>query len=335
LFAANILGYFAAQLKSCSWLRWIIMAVTMAMLQLWGIRLGMVLLGHQAPPPELASVWFLPTLALFAALYFALAYVGIVRDDKGRPSRFNLALPCLNAVWAFSAAGYLVHASGGSKRLLGVIGVALAIGHLAVSIRLAGRRAGGAPGTAAFALAGSALAAVALPFAMGKLVLSLPALSVIAFFMAIMSRKWQNGGLRATTYLVHLYTAVALAVVFQIDGVAAADLLNSLPAGLVAIITMYQYQWCREVPPPPASSFSRLDPADRSAVLLLLCSLAGGFFALRIALLQTLTLTLPPAQVANCYGCGQSVLINGSAALIMLFAFFRRNKEVRNVAILV
>ena len=40
LLTANVLGYFAAQLKRCSWLRWSVLAVTMVMLQLWGVRLG-------------------------------------------------------------------------------------------------------------------------------------------------------------------------------------------------------------------------------------------------------------------------------------------------------
>ena len=335
LFAANILGYFAAQLKSCSWLRWMVLVVTMAMLQLWGVRLGMILLRHQLPPPELASGWFLPALALFALLYLALAFIGIVRGTGGRISRFNFALPTLNAVWAFSAACYLVNASGGSLQLLGLIGVALAAGHLGVTVWLAGRKPGGAPGTTSFAFAGAALAALALPFAAGAFLLSLPALCVMAFFMAIMSRKWQNGGIRATSYLVQLYVTLALAAVLQTDKAAGGDFVNTLPAGLLAVITLYQYQWCREWAPPSPSVFSRFDPGDRSAVALLLCSLAGGYFAARIAVLQALTLYAPPAEVANAFGCGQSILINGSAAGIMLFAYFRRNKEVRNVAILV
>ena len=335
LFAANILGYFAAQLKSCSWLRWIVLIVTMGMLQLWGVRLGMILLSHQQPPAQLAGAWFLPALAGFAVLYLALAFVGIVRGAGEKISRFNFSLPTLNAVWVFSAAAYFVHASGGSKQLLGLLGVALAIGHLALAIWLAGRREGGAPGTNSFAFAGASLAAVSLPFATGNFALSLPALSVIAFFMAIMSRKWQNGGIRATSYLVQLYAVVALAASLQVDKAAGSDLVNAIPAGLLTVITLYQYQWCREWPPPSPSVFSRFDPRDRSAVALLLCSLASGFFAVRIAVLQALTLYAPPAEVANCFGCSQSILINASAAGIMLFAFFRRNKEVRNVAVLV
>ena len=40
-----------------SLLRWIVLIVTMTMLQLWGVRLGMTYLSHQAPPAELASTW--------------------------------------------------------------------------------------------------------------------------------------------------------------------------------------------------------------------------------------------------------------------------------------
>jgi len=335
LFAANILGYFAAQLKSCSWLRWIVLVVTMGMLQLWGVRLGMILLAHEKPPAQLAAGWFLPALALFAALYLALSFTGIVRSAEEKISRFNFTLPTLNVLWAFSAAAYQVHAAGGSKQLLGLLGVALALGHLGITIWLSGRKQGGAPGTNSFAFAGAALAAAALPFATGSFTLSLPALSVMAFFMAIMSRKWQNGGIRATSYLVQLYAVLGLAINLQVDKTAAADVVNAIPAGLLALVALYQYQWCREWAPPDPSVFSRYDHKDRSAVTLLLCALASGFFMLRIAVLQTLTLSATPAEVANAFGCSQSILINASAGGIMIFAYFRRNKEVRNVAILV
>jgi hypothetical protein len=335
LFAANILGYFAAQLKSCSWLRWIVLAVTMAMLQLWAIRLGMTLLNHERPTPDLAAPWFIPTLAAFAILYLALACAGIIRTSAGKISRFDFALPTLNALWSFSAAYYVVNASGGSKPLLGLIGVAVAAGLLAVTVRLTGRKIAGAPGTNSFAFAGAALSALSLPVLTGNFLLSLPALSVISFFMAILSRKWQNGGVRATSYLVQIYASLALAVALQLNPAAAADVVDSLPALLLAVITLYHYQWCRSYPPPTPSVFSRFDRSDMSAVLLLLCALMSGFFTLKIALLQTLNLYAPAQEVANAMRCGESILINASAAIIMLLAFYRSNKELRNVAIMV
>ncbi|GFO68153.1 hypothetical protein GMLC_17320 [Geomonas limicola] len=335
LFAANILGYFAAQLKSCSWLRWIVLAVTLAMLQLWTVRLGMLQVNHQTVPADLAAGWILPTLAAFALLFLLLALTGILLPGPGRVSRFNLALPTLNTVWLFAAAGYLVHSSGGNTRVLGQVGTVLALGLLGLSVWLAGRREKGAPGSSAFALAGAALAALALPFAFGKFTLSLPALSVIAFSLAFMSREWQNGGIRACAYLIQIYASLALAIYLQLHGDAAGDVVNTVPAGLIALIALYQYQWCRQWPPPSSSVFERFDAGDLSAVSLLLCALASAFFMAKAGIFQLIAMAVPAAEFSNTFGCSQSIIINGSAALLMGFAYLKRNKELRNVAVLV
>ncbi|HBA88353.1 MAG TPA: hypothetical protein DCZ75_10320 [Geobacter sp.] len=334
LFAANILGYFAAQLKSCSWLRWIVLVVTIAMLQLWGVRLGQTLLHRGTPTPDLAPSWYIPVLVLFALLYLVLACAGILRSKGQKISRFDFALPTLNVLWSFSAAFYAVNASGGSKFALGAIGLAASAGHLGVTVWLSGRKEQGSPGTNSFAMAGAALAALALPVATGSFILSLPALAVAALFLAILSRQWENGGIRATSYLVQLYAALALAAAVYLDPATVGDLTNSLPAGLLAIIAMYHYRWCRRYPPPSPSLFSRFDSSDRSGSLLLLAALANWFLTLKVILLQGLTLTMPAQEVANALRCGESVLINVSAAGAMLLAYYRRNKEWRNVAIL-
>ncbi|HJV65899.1 MAG TPA: hypothetical protein VJ550_09205 [Geomonas sp.] len=335
LFAANILGYFAAKLKRCSWLRWIVLLVTIAMLQLWAVRLGMALMAHEKPAPELAEGWFMATLAAFFLLYLSLACAGIIRSKGEKISRFDFALPTVNVLWSFLATYYVVKASGGSLMLLGLIGMVLAAGHLGVTFWLTGRNLAGAPGTNSYAFAGAALSAVALPAALGNFILSLPALSVVAFFMAILSRKWGNGGIRLSSYLVQIYASLALAMTMQLDTKAAANVVSSLPAGLLAIITLYHYQWCRRYEPPANSVFSRYDKLDRSAALVLLAALLNGFFTFKSVLLQTLPLYAPAKEVANALHCGESMAINVAAAAIMLIAFIRSNKELRNVAILV
>ncbi|MBJ6727857.1 DUF2339 domain-containing protein [Geomesophilobacter sediminis] len=332
LFAANILGYFAAELKSCSWLRWIVLAVTMAMMQLWAVRLGMNLLAHTPVAPELGQQWFLPALAAFTLLYLGLAFTGIVRRE--RITRFDFALPTLNALWAFSAAAYVSHCWWGTTQPVGFLGLILAVGHLATTGWLVGRNRAGAPGTNSFAFAGAALSAAALPFASGYFLLSLPVLSVGGFFLALLSRKWKNGGVRATSYLLQLYTVAALSAGVYFNPAAAADLVNALPAGLLAVICLYHYQWCREWAPPEASFFSRYDRGDFSAVALLMAALASGFITARIAALQVLTLTVTAAEVPNAFRCSQSVIINTSAAALMLAGFFLGKKELRNIAIL-
>ena len=110
--------------------------------------------------------------------------------------------------------------------------------------------------------------------------------------------------------------------------------MTVIPAGLLAVTSLYHYQLSRHSAPPEDSGFfSRFDRNDRSAVLLLLAALASGFFMLRAAVYQVLILM--PGDTGNSFRCAQSILINCAAAGLMLFAVRRRNKEIRNVAILV
>jgi hypothetical protein len=335
LYTANLLGYFAAQLKRCSWLRWSALFVTFIMLQLWGIQIVAALRKAEAASPELAVSWFLPVIAVFAVTYLVLALLGIVRSGTGKISRFDAALPTLSIIWAYSVTIYVVSAQGGSTHLLGVIGVLIAIGHLGATFWLARRGIEGAPGTGSFTFACGALLALALPAATGKFTLSLPIISIVAIFMAVMSRVWGNGMVRVTTYVFHVYAGIALVFVLQGDGPAATAAVNILPAGLLACIILYQYQWCRWWPPASGSSFfARFDRNDRSAVLLLLAGLVSGFYMVRIGFFQTLQL-IPGVMHRDTFLCGQSVLINGAAIALILLAYLRRDKEIRNVAILV
>jgi len=336
LFTANLLGYFAAQLKRCSWLRWSVLLITVAMLQLWGVQIVTALRTGEKLPPELAIAWFYPVIAVFAATYLALALLGILRSGAEPISRFDLSLPTLNALWAFSISLYVASAQGrDSAFILGIAGVLIAVSHLAASFWLAQRNRQGAPGAATFTFACGVLLALALPAATGRLTLSLPVLSLIAIFMAVMSRVWNSGTVRFTTYIFHIYCCAALVFVIKGNGPAAMDPVNILPAGLLASIILYQYLWCRWWPPAADSSFfSRFDHNDRSAVLLLLAGLICGFFMIRIAIFQTLQI-IPLAMHQDIFRCSQSVFINGAAIVLMLFAYLRRDKEIRNVAILV
>jgi len=335
LYTANLLGYFAAQLKRCSWLRWSAFFVTLIMMQLWAIQIVTVARKGESAAPELAISWFFPVMAMFAATFLALALLGIIRSTSGNVSRFDLALPSLSISWSFAAAIYVLGAQGGNARLLGIFGCIVAIAHLVVAFWLARRTVEGAPGAGAFTFAGGALLALALPAATGMFIISLPLISLVAILMAVMSRVWSSGMVRVSTYVFQIYAGIALTFSLQGDSPAAMDTVNILPAGLLACIIIYQYQWCRWWPPAPGSAFfARFDQSDRSAVLLLLAGLASGFFMLRIAFYQTLNL-IPGMMQRDIFRSGQSVLINGAAIILILLAYLRRDKELRNVAILV
>jgi len=335
LLTANLLGYFAAQLKRCSWLRWSVLVVTMVMLQLWAFRLGMAVSRGETPAVELAPAWFLPTLAVFCTTYVLLAVLGIMRSGTSRISRFDFMLPTLNALWAFTAAQYVISAGKGNVYLLGCLGIILGVGHLAAMVWLARRATVGAPGTNTFAFAGATLLALGLPSATGSFMMTLPVLAIVAVVMAILSRIWENGGVRVTTYVINMYCCIGLVVMLQGESARATDALAMLPAGILAYLMIYHYQWCRRWPPPASSSiFSRFDSKDRSAVALLLAGLVCSFFMMRIGLYHAMQM-VPADLQRDMFRCAQSVLINGAAICIILFAYLRRNREIRNVAILV
>ncbi|HXE97778.1 MAG TPA: hypothetical protein VN642_15340 [Dongiaceae bacterium] len=335
LFTANVLGYVAAQLKRCSWLRWSVLIVTMIMLQLWGIRLGILLSKGEAIPPELALQWYFPVLAAFFLTFLSLPLRGIVNAGCQKISRFDSSLPTLTVIWAFTLARHVAEAWKMNVYLLGVIGLFAAVGLLFIAFWCARRGCDGAPGTNTFTFAGGALLSLALPAATGTFVMSLPVISLVAITMAIVSRVWENGGVRGTTYLMNLYSCAALVVVLRGEGPGAVDPINMLPAGLLAVIALYHYQWCRRWPVPVNSAlFDVCDRNDRSAVLLLLGGLVSGFFMIRIGLFQAMQF-IPAETQRDTFRCGQSVLINAAAITLIVLAYLRRNKEIRNVAILV
>lgn len=335
LFTANVLGYVAAQLKRCSWLRWSVLVVTMIMLQLWGIRLGILLSKGEAIPPELAPGWYLPVLAVFFLTFIFLSLRGIVNAGCQKISRFDSSLPTLNVIWAFTLARHVVEALQMNVKLLGLIGIFGAVGLLGMAFWCARRGIEGAPGTNTFTFSGGALLSLALPATTGSFVLSLPVISLVAITMAIASRVWENGGVRGTTYVMNLYACTALFFVLRGEGPGAMDPINMLPAGLLAVILLYHYQWCRRWPVPVSSAlFDAFDRNDRSAVLLLLGGLASGFFMIRIGIFQAIQV-VPAEMQRDTFRCGQSVLINAAAITLIALAYIRQNKEIRNVAILV
>ena len=335
LFTANVLGFYAAQIKRSSWLRWLVLIVTMLMLHLWGLRLGVMLRKGEAIPPELAQEWFLPVLGVFFLTYIALSIFGIVKAGSQKISRFDFSLPTLSVFWAFTLASYVAEGSKLNMTLFGVAGLLAAAVLFYMTFWCASRGIEGAPGTNTFLFAGCALLALVLPLVSGSFLMSLPVISLVAITMAIVSRLWDNGGVRVTTYLLNIYATAALVFLLRPEGPNSTDPINMLPAFLLAAISVYHYQWCRRFPVPVTSTFFKVfDRKDRGAVMLLLGGLACGFFMVRVALFNSLQF-IPANMLQVTFRCGQSVLINSAAIILILLAYRRRNKELRNVAILV
>jgi len=331
LLTANFLGYYAGTLKRCGWLRWTVLFVTLAMFYLWGLRLEAVAARKITASPTLAPGWFLPVLAAVSIAFLTIALLGIVRSRE-KVSVFDFSLPTINAVGSYLAARGVVRGADGSALALGLVAILFAFLHFGAAFWLAKRKIEGVPGTNSFVAAGSVLLVLALPAALGS-VLAAPVLGTTALGLAVLSDRWGSGAVRATSYLLQGYAVVSLAPYFLGSGLAAAPLAGTVPAAALAATALAQYRWCRRHDPPARSPlFGKYDKQDVSAVVTLLVALTSFFFLFRGIAWQLLA---GRTGGPDAFPCSQSIIINLAALGLGLYAFRARNREIRNVAILV
>jgi len=331
LLTANFLGYYAGTLKRCGWLRWTVLFVTLVMFYLWGLRLEAVAARKITAAPTLAPGWFVPVLATVSISFLAIALLGIVRSRE-QVSAFDFCLPTINAVGSYLAARVVVNEADGSALALSLVVILFALLHFGASFWLARRKIEGVPGTNSFVVAGSVLLVLALPAAFGSM-LAAPVLATVALGVAVFSDRWGSGAIRATSYLLQAYAVVSLVPYFLADGLAAAPLAGAVSAAVLAAAALGHYRWCRRNAPPARSPlFGNYDKQDVSGVVTLLVALTGSFFFLRGIAFHILA---GGSAGPDAFPCSQSIIINLAALGLGLYAFRVRNREIRNVAILV
>jgi hypothetical protein len=333
LLTANLLGYYAGTLKRCGWLRWTVLLVTLSMFLLWGMRLAAVAARRITAAPTLAPGWFLPVLATASAAFLAIALLGIVRSRDGKVSVFDFCLPSINAVGSYLAARVVVNVADGSALALNLVAILFALVHFGAAIWLAMRKIDGVPGTNSFVVAGCALLGLALPAALGS-VPAAPVLGAAALGVAVLSDRWGSGAVRVTSYLFQFYAVVSLATYFLATGLPASPLVGTVPVAALAAVALVHYRWCRRhVPPAHSPFFETYDTEDLSGAVTLLAALTSSFFLLRVIAWWIILPAGPGGP--EVFQCTQSIIINLAALGLGLYAFRSRNREIRNVAILV
>lgn len=331
LWLSNILAFFATRLKRCSWLRWVTLLATLLMLMLWRTKLGRVVTFGGEMQANLAPGWIYPIVFLLSSTMLAIALIGILRSREERISKFDLALPLINVLWAHWFVRYPVE----NLPLFGGISTLIAVIHLGIAWKLAQRQLSRAPGTNAFTLAGAALLCVSLPDLFGSLLYALPILSALAIGINVFSSRWGSGGMRFTAYMLQIFVTLSLTYFLGGDGIVNHFIDGVIISALCGLLGLAHYRYCRRTPPPEDSVlFSTFDKSDRSAVFVLLAGLADGYFMTMVLVYQGL-LRYPDVQLAEAFASIQSVSINGAATVIMSLALAWRNKELRNVAILI
>lgn len=332
LWLSILMSYFATRLKRCSWLRIVTLVATLLVIAVWWLKLEKYTKIRIADIPGiLAPGWTYPVTFLLSATLLAIALQGIVRSGEERISKFDLTLPLINVVWAHLFLRYQVQ----NIAVIGALSTLGAFFHFGIAWKLAQRKLMRAPGTNAFTMAGAALLCLALPDLLGDILYALPVLSLVALAVNYFADRWHSGGMRLTAYLLQVVVTLGISWVLVEDGVSGHLIDGLVVSAICGLLSVTHYRYCRKNPPPEESQlFSQFDSTDQSAISILLAGLTNGYFMTMVLVYQGLLL-YPDAQVEVAFTSIQSVAINGAATVIMSLALAWRNKELRNVAILV
>jgi hypothetical protein len=336
LLAANAMALASALDLKRDWLRWVLFALTGVVMQIWAFRVKVVLLDPDFPSPYLFPYWFIPAVAVLALFFFGSAFLGMYRIHRERKLAFDYVAPAASAFVFFTAAQHVAIPLWESGVGLGVTGVVAASALLGIaSFMVRGKRLSALEFNS-FTFAAVVLLVLALSAATGAVLAAVPLLSAAAFHLAIISDRWQSGGTRVISYLMQVFVALALASVLAAGQAGVPLLLGIAASGTVAVVGLLHYRWSRRKSPPADSVvFSRIDKRDLGGVSLLFASLTGWFFLYRVGVYNFLLSTGGGKEIGNAFSGAQSLLINAAAIGFFVLAYVSRNRELRNVALLI
>jgi len=330
---ANIFATYATRLLRASWLRWLLLILTLFMIQIWDLKLNIYLSKLAPENLEFSVQGLMPSIGFLGLVFFGISLLGVLGKVQEKISKFDIVMPVLNVCWIFLAAKYAINQGLTTATTFGWVAMVAAIAHLAIAWWLAHRAEEGNVGTTSFAIAGGLLLAFSAPMAIGHAVIASALVALLAIAMAWLSKRRSNTGLRLASYLLQFYACSALVyLLWSTDG-TRPSVVGAISSGLLATIAFVHYFWSRRNPPVAGESILHsLNKNDRVAGLLLIAALFSGFFTMRVGLYQTLDF-LHAATRSNFDGA-QSVLINVTAIVVLWMSLLRHNKELRNVAVL-
>ena len=334
LIFANIFAAYASHLLRASWLRWLLLALTIFMVQIWIMKLTIYLGRLSIEDLEFSIRGLLPSVGLLCTTFSVIAFLGVRGFIQEKVAKFDLVLPIINICWLFIIGQYALGQNLIKPLAFGWLALLGAFAHLGVAWWLAHQKDGGSSGTTTFALAGGLLFAFAAPMALGHALIATALVAVLAVCMIIISKRINSPGLRLASYLLQFYACTALVFILRTTEGTQPSLVGALSSGLLAAIAFYHYSWARQHPATTGGPvFDLINKNDRGASLLLIVALFSAFFTLRVGLYQVLDLL--HSATPRIFAGSQSVLINASAAGLFLFSFYKHNKELRNVAIVI
>jgi hypothetical protein len=88
---ANIFTTYATRLLRASWLRWLLLVMTLFMIQIWGLKLA-IYLGKLSPENlEFSVKGFLPATAFLGLVFAGIALLGVLGKVQEKISKFDVS----------------------------------------------------------------------------------------------------------------------------------------------------------------------------------------------------------------------------------------------------
>ncbi len=246
---ANVFATYATRLLRASWLRWLLLVLTLFMIQIWDLKLAIYLSRLSPENLEFSVQGLLPSIGFLGTVFAGIALLGVLGKVQDKISKFDVVLPVLNVCWIYLAAKYAIGQGLTTPTIFGWVAMLAAFAHLAIAWWLAHRVEGGALGTSSFALAGGLLLAFAAPMAIGHAVIAGALVALLAVGLAWVSVRRGNLGLRLGSYLLQFYACSALVFLLWTTDGTKPSVVGALSSGLLAIIAFYHYFWARRHPP--------------------------------------------------------------------------------------
>lgn len=330
LWAANILGFFATRIKRCSWLRWLLLFITHAVLQVWGVKISGAMAGGKELSGVLAFHLFIPMIVLIGTTFTLIALFGILRAGDERVSTFDFSLPTVNAAWCYVAAIYALK----NPALFSVPAAVAALVYFGLAYGLSRRKTLNSKGTNTFVAGGVILLCLSLPSLFGSFLAPLPILALLAYASCYCSDLWGSGGMRITGYVLQVYLAVLLAL-SAFGNFTSERTVILFIAAFCGVVALFQFRFCRQHSPPQVSVvFKRYDRSDKSALALFFAGLTDLFFFVRAAAHSALGSSAEAGLQYAATGI-ESATINFAAIMIMLMAYRKNNPEMRHAGIVI
>ncbi|MCK4506937.1 MAG: hypothetical protein KAU27_00240, partial [Desulfuromonadales bacterium] len=144
---ANLFATYATRLLRASWLRWLLLVLTLFMIQIWDLKLSIYLSRLSPENLEFSVQGLLPSIGFLGLVFAGIALLGVLGKVQEKISKFDIVLPVLNVFWIYLAAKYAIGQGLTTPTAFGWIAVLAAFAHLAIAWWLAHRCEGGAVGT--------------------------------------------------------------------------------------------------------------------------------------------------------------------------------------------